>query len=92
MLAVTTPRIDAPASRIGSGRDLGILAPLGILAAAVALAVALGQPQHFAVDQWFAMSTVEGVASYMPFATEADCRAATRGVEVACVAGADLNS
>lgn len=89
MLTVTTQRFDAPAPRISFGRNWGILATLVIMVVAVSTLIA--HPHHFAFDQWYAMSTVEGVVFYMPFATEEDCRAASRGVDVACVAGAELD-
>ncbi|MEP7298397.1 MAG: hypothetical protein ABI702_19610 [Burkholderiales bacterium] len=92
MVISARPRINAPAPRIGFGLEPGILAALGILAVAVSLSVALGQSHQFDSDKWYAMTAVEGVASYMSFATEEACRTATSGVDAACVAGAELNS
>jgi hypothetical protein len=49
-----------------------------------------GRPHDFVPDQWYGMSIVEGVASYTPYRSEADCRAGN-GDEGICLRGEDLN-
>ena len=51
----------------------------------------LERPRGFLADHWYAVSSVEGVLSYAPYANEADCREVESVGGLVCVSGAELN-
>jgi hypothetical protein len=64
-----------------------------VLAGAIVLLLIswLERPRGFLADHWYAVSSVEGVLSYAPYANEADCRAVESIDGLVCVSGAELN-
>jgi hypothetical protein len=64
-----------------------------VLSAAIVLLLISWQerPRGFLADHWYAVSSVEGVLSYTPYANEADCRDVESVDGLVCVSGAELN-
>jgi hypothetical protein len=91
MLTVTYPRL-AP-ERAAATRPTDTPRPVVAMALLAVVLLSLSwfeRPRGFVTDQWYGMSTVEGVASYTPYRSEEDCRA-SNGDDGICLRGAELD-
>jgi hypothetical protein len=91
MLNITSPYLPPLRS---SGPRFAEQARLAVALALLAVALLslnwFEQPRGFAADQWYGMTTIEGVASYMPYRSEEDCRAGNDDAAI-CLRGAEFN-
>ncbi len=82
---------DGRAAEHASSRGVGsIRIALTTLAVALVFVAWLGHRRDFAVDHWYALSTVEGVTTYTDYLSETACRAIEGRANDVCVSGTEL--
>ena len=91
MLAVTYPRVAQKGASAKLAHDeWRFIAALAGLAAVLLCVGWFGQPRGLVADQWYGVSSIEGVTLYTPYRSEGDCQAASSDGVALCVRGADL--